>query len=139
MKTGLKTATEVISENSKTYKTIRTFQAQIIPAVKKLCVNIIELGKLYDMEFEGKKISSFGDYEISVVMGDAVLEDSGTKLDRAILLLNNGLMSKKTILTDPKYGIGMTEEQADEELARIAAEGKLSATAFDVFGSQTLE
>jgi hypothetical protein len=91
------------------------------------------------MEFEGKKISSFGDYEISVVMGDAVLEDSGTKLDRAILLLNNGLMSKKTILTDPKYGIGMTEEQADEELARIAAEGKLSATAFDVFGSQTLE
>jgi A118 family predicted phage portal protein len=139
MKTGLKTATEVISENSKTYKTIKTFQAQIIPAVKRLCTNIIELGKLYDMEFEGKKISSFGDYEISVVMGDAVLEDSGTKLDRAILLLNNGLMSKKTILTDPKYGIGMTEEQADEELARIAAEGKLSATAFDVFGSQTLE
>jgi A118 family predicted phage portal protein len=139
MKTGLKTATEVISENSKTYKTIKTFQAQIIPAVKRLCCNIIELGKLYDMEFEGKKISSFGDYEISVVMGDAVLEDSGTKLDRAILLLNNGLMSKKTILTDPKYGIGMTEEQADEELARIAAEGKLSATAFDVFGSQTLE
>ena len=139
MKTGLKTATEVISENSKTYKTIKTFQAQIIPAVKRLCTNIIELGKLYDMEFEGKKISSFGDYEISVVMGDAVLEDSGTKLDRAILLLNNGLMSKKTILTDPKYGIGMTEEQADEELARIAAEGKLSATAFDVFGSQTIE
>jgi A118 family predicted phage portal protein len=139
MKTGLKTATEVISENSKTYKTIKTFQSQIIPAVKRLCCNIIELGKLYDMEFEGKKISSFGDYEISVVMGDAVLEDSGTKLDRAILLLNNGLMSKKTILTDPKYGIGMTEEQADEELARIAAEGKLSATAFDVFGSQTLE
>ena len=139
MKTGLKTATEVISENSKTYKTIRTFQAQIVPAVKRLCTNIIELGKLYDMEFEGKKISSFGDYEISVVMGDAVLEDSGTKLDRAISLLTNGLISKKTILTDPKYGIGMTEEQADEELARIAAEGKLSATAFDVFGSQTLE
>ena len=72
-------------------------------------------------------------------MGDAVLEDTGTKLDRAIMLLNNGLMSKKTILTDPKYGIGMTEEQADEELARIAKEGKLGATAFDVFQAGTLE
>jgi hypothetical protein len=49
------------------------------------------------------------------------------------------LLSKKTVMTDPKYGIGMTEEEADEELKRIASEGQLGATAFDVFQAGTLE
>lgn len=130
---GLRTATEVISENSKTYKTISTFQKQIIPAVKRLCKNIIELGALYDMEFEGKKISNYKDYEISVVMDDAVLEDSDTRLDRGIKLMTNGLISKVTIMTDPKYGIGMTEKEAAEELKRIAKESVISAEAVDAF------
>lgn len=140
MKTGLKTATEVISENSKTYKTIRTFQSQLIPAIKRLCVNIIELGALYGMEFEGRSVAELAKgYDISVTMEDAVLEDSGTRLDRGIKLITNGLLSKKTVMTDPKYGIGMTEEEADEELKRIASEGQLGATAFDVFQAGTLE
>jgi A118 family predicted phage portal protein len=140
MKTGLKTATEVISENSKTYKTIRTFQSQIIPAIKRLCVNIIELGALYGMEFEGRSVAELAkNYDVSVTMEDAVLEDSGTRLDRGIKLITNGLLSKKTVMTDPKYGIGMTEEEADEELKRIASEGQLGATAFDVFQAGTLE
>jgi hypothetical protein len=32
-------------------------------------------------------------------------------------------MSKYTFLTDPKYGQGLTPEQAEEELARIKQEG----------------
>lgn len=140
IKSGLKTATEVISENSKTYKTIRTFQNQLVPAIKRLCVNIIELGKLYDMEFEGTKVSQLANnYEISVVMEDAVLEDSGTRLDRAIKLISNGLLSKTTAMTDPKYGLGMTEEEAEAELKRIAAEGNIQSSAFDIFQTGTLE
>ena len=140
VKSGLKTATEVISENSKTYKTIRTFQNQLIPAIKRLCVNIIELGKLYDMEFEGTKVSQLANnYDISVVMEDAVLEDSGTRLDRAIKLISNGLLSKTTAMTDPKYGLGMTEEEAEAELKRIAAEGNIQSSAFDIFQTGTLE
>lgn len=140
IKTGLKTATEVISENSKTYKTIRTFQNQLIPAIKRLCVNIIELGALYGMEFEGKSIASLAnDYELSVTMEDAVLEDSGTRLDRAIKLISNGLLSKTTAMTDPKYGLGMTEDEAKKELERISAEGNIQTSAFDLFQTGTLE
>lgn len=132
---GLKTATEVISENSKTYKTIRNFQQQLIPCIERTVHNIIELAKLYDMEFEGKKLSSINDYEVSVVMEDAVLEDSSTKLDRGIKLMANGLLSKLTLMTDAKYGIGMTEEEAEAELQRIASETTVGATAVDWFGN----
>ena len=140
MVNGLKTATEVISENSKTYKTIRTFQNQIKPAIERVCRNIIELGVLYDMSFEGTRIADLAkDYEISVVMEDAVLEDSSTRIDRAIKLVANGFISKLTAMTDPKYGIGMTEDEAEAELQRIKDEGQITATAFDMFQTGTLE
>ena len=137
---GLKTATEVISENSKTYKTIRTFHQQIRPAIETICRNIIDLGILYDLEFEGRKISDLAQgYEISVVMEDAVLEDSQAKIDRALKLVGNGLLSKLSAMTDPKYGIGMTEEEAEIELKRIASEGQISAETFDLFQTANME
>ena len=140
MANGLKTATEVISENSKTYKTIRNYQTQIKPAIEHLCENIIALGALYDLEYDGKSIAALAnDYELSVTMEDAVLEDSQTRLDRAILLLGNGLISKETVLTDPKYGIGMTEEEAQAEIEKIAKEQRVGAETLDIFAAGTLE
>ena len=128
------------NENSKTYKTIRTFQNQIIPAIKRVCTNIIELGVLYDLTFEGRRIADLArDYEISVTMEDAVLEDNSTRIDRAIKLMANGLISKTTAMTDPKYGIGMTEEEAETELAKIKDEQRITSTAFDVFQTSTIE
>lgn len=134
---GIKTATEVISENSKTYKTIKTFQAQIQTAIEKLCRNIITLGALYDMEYDGKKIAELAkkDYEISVNMDDAVLEDSKSKLDKAVLLVNNGLISKKTAMTDKRYGICMTEDEAETELAEMAKESPINSLTVDRFNS----
>ena len=134
---GLKTATEVISERSKTYKTISTYQAQIIPAVEKICRNIIELGKLYDLSYNGKSVASLANnYELSVTMEDAVIEDASTRIDRGIKLVTNGLMSKLTVMTDPKFGIGMTEDEAKAELERIKAEGaSITAGAVDLFAN----
>jgi A118 family predicted phage portal protein len=134
---GIKTATEVISENSKTYKTVKTFQTQVTTAIKKLCENIIALGALYDMEFEGKSIAQLAanDYEISVNMDDAVLEDSKSKLDKAVLLVTNGLLSKKTAMTDKRYGICMTEAEAEQELQEIAKESPINSLAVDRFNS----
>ena len=37
---GLRTATEVVSENSKTFKTIRTVQNQLAPALEHLARNM---------------------------------------------------------------------------------------------------
>lgn len=136
LSSGLKTATEVISENSKTYKTIRNFQQQLIPAIEKTCRNIITLGALYEMTYDGKNIAALADdYEISVSMEDAVLEDNSTKIDRGIKLVGAGLISKRTAMTDPSYGLCMTEETADKELEQIAKESPVNSFMVDQFNT----
>ena len=134
---GIRTATEVISENSKTYKTIRSYQNMIRPAIERLVDNILELAALYQIEWNGYNIASLvaKGYEVSIVMEDAVLEDAQSKLNRGIMLLGNGLLSKKRMMTDPAYGIGMTDEEADKELEQIANERKAGAETFDFFSA----
>ena len=141
VKSGLKTATEVVSENSKTYKTVKNFQNMIKPAVKRLVENIIVVASIYDVEYDGVKVSELAKngYEISVVMDDGITQDRQTNINEGLTLVNAKLMSKKTFLTDPKYGQGLTEEQADEELARIASEGQVNAFSVDAFNINTAE
>ena len=78
-------------------------------------------------------------YEIAVNMEDAVLEDSRTKMDKGLKLMTNGVLSKKTFLTDTRFGVGMTDNEADQELKRIADEGSMTAKAFDLFESGAIE
>lgn len=58
-----------------------------------------------------------------------------TNINEGILLIGNGLMSKTRFMTDT---LGMTDEQAAAELARIANEQKQGVEAVDllnVFGN----
>jgi A118 family predicted phage portal protein len=122
---GLKTATEVISENSKTYKTIKTAQNQLRPALEHMIRNIVDVAILYGMQWQGQSVESLaaGGYEVNVVFDDGVTQDRQTNINEGVMLVGAGLLSKKTFMTDPKYGQGLTPEQADEELAQIRAEG----------------
>jgi A118 family predicted phage portal protein len=125
--TGLKTATEVVSENSKTYKTIKTIQNQIRPAIEHLVRNIIDVAVLYKMTDEnGTSIESLvsGGYNVNIVFDDGVTQDRQTNINEGVMLVGAGLLSKYTFLTDPKYGQGLTPEEAQEELARIKEEGR---------------
>ena len=126
---GVKTATEVVSENSKTYKTIKTVQNQLAPAIEHLIRNIVDVAILYDMDYRGQKIASLaaGGYDVSVVFDDGVTQDRQTNINEGVMLVGAGLLSKYTFLTDRKYGQGLTPEQAEEELARIKAEGQSNA------------
>lgn len=122
---GLKTATEVVSENSKTYKTVKNFQNMIRPAVERLIDNIIAVGALYEMKTEdGIAVASLRDrgYEVNIAMDDGITQDRQTNINEGMALVGAGLMSKKTFLTDPKYGQALTEEDAEIEIQRIADE-----------------
>ena len=123
--TGLRTATEVVSENSKTLKTIRTIQNQLRPAVEHLVRNIIDVAVLYEMDFDGQSIESLiaPGYEINITFDDGITQDRQTNINEGVMLVGAGLLSKFTFMTDPKYGQGLTPEQAQEELARIKEEG----------------
>ena len=123
--TGLKTATEVVSENSKTYKTIKTIQNQIRPAIEHLVRNIIDVAILYEMDYEGQSIESLvaPGYNVTITFDDGVTQDRQTNINEGVMLVGAGLLSKYTFLTDPKYGQGLTPEEAEAELARIKEEG----------------
>lgn len=140
-KGGLKTATEVVSENSKTYKTVKAFQNMIKPAVERLVNNIIELGALYDMDVDGVKVSALRErgYEVAIAMDDGITQDRQTNINEGITLVGAGLISKKTFLTDPKYGQALTDEAADEELKRIAAEQNVNSFTIDRLNFDTAE
>ena len=126
---GLKTATEVISENSKTYKTIKTLQNQLRPALEHMIRNIVDVAILYGMQWRGQSVESLaaGGYEVNVVFDDGVTQDRQTNINEGVMLVGAGLLSKKMFMIDPKYGQGLTPEQADAELAQIRAEGTRDA------------
>jgi A118 family predicted phage portal protein len=135
--TGLKTATEVVSENSKTYKTIKTIQNQIRPAIEHLVRNIIDVAILYDLEDEGQKVETLASrgYNVNITFDDGVTQDRQTNLNEGVMLVGAGMLSKYTFLTDPKYGQGLTPEEAEAELARIKEEGRGTINPLDIFNT----
>ncbi len=141
-KGGLKTATEVVSENSKTYKTVRNFQNMLRPAIIRLIDNIISVAALYDMQTEdGQSVAALRDrgYEVNISMDDGITQDRQTNINEGITLVGAGLMSKQTFLTNPKYGQGLTIEAAQQELERIAAESRITGGTLDLINLQTAE
>lgn len=127
---GLKTATEVISENSKTYKTIKGNQLQVKNAITQVIDAIVQVASLYDVHWNGTSIrtlSALG-WETKVVFDDSILQDRQTNINEGILLANNGLMSKKRFLMEK---LGYTEEEAVQELEEIKQESGISADVFD--------
>ena len=128
---GLKTATEVISENSKTYKTIKAQQLQIKEAIAQIVDDIIQIAQLYDVRWKGYSIRQLAanGWETKVVFDDSILQDRQTNINEGILLTTNNLMSKKRFLVEK---LGYTEEEALQELEEIKAESGMSVDRFEM-------
>lgn len=128
---GLKTATEVISENSKTYKTIKGHQLQVKMAINQIVDAIIQVASLYDVQWKGKSIRALAakPWESKVVFDDSILQDRQTNVNEGILLCGNGLMSKKRFLVET---LGMTEDEALRELEEIKNEGSVTGGVLDM-------
>lgn len=128
---GIRTATEVISENSKTYKTVCNMQNAMIPALKQMVQNILDIAVLYDVDFNGVKITN--EAEISVSFDDGIVQDRSTNINEGIQLTAAGLMSKKKFLTDTLH---YTDAEAEAELKEIAEEQSIPAMTVDnLFGT----
>ncbi len=127
---GLKTATEVISENSKTYKTIKGHQLQVKMAIDQLVTAIIQVAAIYDVQWEGYNISSLAEkgWESKIVFDDSILQDRQTNINEGVLLVGNGLMSKLRFMVE---NLGMTEDEARREIQQIAEEGNITGDTLD--------
>lgn len=138
---GIKTATEVVSENSKTYKTIKNFQNQITPAIEELIDAIIQVASLYDVVWDGYSIRELAarGYSTKVTLDDGIVQDRQTNINEGMTLVGAGLMSKFKFLTDPKYGQNLTEEDALAELKRISEESAVTLPQLDLLDLNTTE
>lgn len=136
--TGLKTATEVISENSKTYKTIKAHQQQVKSAIAKIIDAIIQIAQLYQLEWNGHSISNLASqgWETKIVFDDSILQDRQTNINEGIILTTNGLMSKKRFLVEK---LGYTEEEALRELKYISEESGMTLDRFEIADQDTQE
>jgi A118 family predicted phage portal protein len=110
----VKTATEVISENSKTYQTVKSNEHILEEVLEKFIATLTEVAALY-------KIFNLpnGGYEIDFNWDDSIVGDKYQDADYYIKLVQNSLSSKKHAIMKI---LGLTEDQADEMLKEIQDE-----------------
>lgn len=138
MASGLKTATEVISQNSKTYNTVENQQNNFREALEGMVDSIIELSIYYDIEWNGQKVSALaaGGYSKAIKFDDGIIQDKDADIDRGIKLVGAGLMSKYRMMTNT---LGYTPEEAEAEIKRIAEESQVTGLILDRFEVNTAE
>jgi A118 family predicted phage portal protein len=110
---SVKTATEVISENSKTFKSMKSHEIIIEEGIKELIDSIIAVAQLYGL------YSGPTEYEVTVSFDDSVVEDKNAEIDQQIKLVSSGLNSKKRAIMKIH---GVTEEEAMQILQEIQQE-----------------
>lgn len=126
---GMKTATEVISENSKTFRTVKLMQKPIRKSITDLITNIIDVSCAYDtiFEYEGVQYNVYdlvkNGYSVNVSFDDSIIQDRSADLAEGLTLVQNGLISKKTYLIE--Y-LGYTPEKAEAELELLKEEASNS-------------
>lgn len=100
---GLKTATEVISENSDTYRS-------------KVKHQILLKDFLYDLIKSVCYLAGIDSKEINIVFDDSIIEDKNSQREAGMKLVSAGLISKETFMR--KY-LEYDEEQIKEEQEKI--------------------
>lgn len=112
---GVKTATEVVSENSDTYQMRNSIVSLVEQSIKELCVSMCELGSTVGV-YSGK-IPNLDD--ISVDLDDGVFTDRHVELNYWMKMVSAGFASQKRGIMQT---LKINEQQAEKELAEINGE-----------------
>lgn len=112
---SMKTATEVVSENSDTYQMRNSIAALVEQSIKELCVSICELGKATGL-YKGE-IPELED--ISVNLDDGVFTDRNAELAYWMQMVSAGFAPQRLGI---QKTLNVTEEEANKYLAEINGE-----------------
>ncbi|NIK12863.1 phage portal protein [Alkalibacillus almallahensis] len=123
---SMKTATEVVSEQSKTFKSKKSHETVIESALQELIDIIAYLGRTFRL------FTVPNQFETSVAFDDSVAEDKTAEITRLSQELQNKLIPKKRAIM--RY-YGLTEEEAQEWLNEINQENATATNeSLDFFG-----
>ena len=122
---GMKTATEIISQESKTARTVKNHKNLLAEAIEGVVHALVVLGRMS---------GALSDREYSVTVGwnDNIIIDDNTLIDNNIKLVSAGLKSKIRAIMDVQK---CDEETARKELERISQEASVGGGVMDFFGS----
>lgn len=112
---SMKTATEVVSENSDTYQMRNSIAALVEQSIKELCVSICELGKATGL-YKGE-IPELED--ISVNLDDGVFTDRNAELAYWLQMVSAGFAPQRLGI---QKTLNVSEEEAKDYLAEINGE-----------------
>lgn len=112
---GVKTATEVISDKSDLYQN-RQKNAIIVNAA---LIDMVEAIAFLDA---GREV------EVSIDFDDSIIEDTNTTIDKNIKLVQGGLRSKLTAIMEINK---CDEAEAEKELERIAGDNQITGQDVD--------
>lgn len=126
---SMKTATEVISEQSKTFKSKQSHEVIIEAGLQELIEAILAIASddLYGL-FTGE-----ADLDIQIAFDDSIAEDKAAEINKQVQLVGAELQSKKRAI---RKIFGVTEEEAEEIMTEIVEE--IKAAAPDVSGESIL-
>lgn len=118
---SVSTATQVISENSNLYRTIKKHEIVLESALKELCRVILRLGN------DAMRAGLDENVEISMDFDDSIIEDKNTDFQRDMQLLSAGIMNDwefraKWMNEDEdtaKAALPKEQEMADEEQQEV--------------------
>lgn len=121
---SMKTATEVVSENSKTFRKKQTIENSLTPILEQFFSVLKDIGSLYDVP------TTSIDY--TVVWDDSVIEDRAAKETRVLARYNAKTLTLEDVLEQLD---GLTEKQAIEK-AEAIREQNATVSVGDIFGSE---
>ena len=130
---SMKTATEVVSEQSDTYQMRNSIATLVEQSLKELVISILELAKVYNL-YTGE-IPTMD--EISVDLDDGVFTDRNAEFDYWSKMVASGFAPKVMAI---EKTLNVTEEQAQEIYQAINNETMVSADSFrtdeevDIYG-----
>lgn len=122
-KTGMNTATGVVSLNSMTYQTRSSILTNVTAFIEDLCTSIMELA-LSPQLFDGQQAAYTGNVDLNnlgihIHYDDGVFVDKDKQMDEDLKNVVAGALSKRTFL---QRNYGLSEQDAKEELEKIQAE-----------------
>lgn len=103
----IRTATEVVSRNSRTYRTTSFYRKLIAKNLERVVENICILAKM------SGELSETASENVQIRFADGVCEDEGTRAERAASLYKNGLISRSRALSEI-YGISLDAARSME-------------------------
>lgn len=111
---SVKTATEVVSENSKTFRTKQSHENVIEAGLTELIDVIVQLAELYQL-FSGPD----KDWEVTVAFDDSIADDKEAEINKQLKMVSGGLQSRKRAIMKIH---GVSEEEAIQMLKDIIAD-----------------